>query len=58
MEGKIRSISISALVLGVSMSVLMAKEHQKHEEVRGWLGGIMGRKKTSSEKPKVPSLQP
>jgi len=52
MEGKIRGSSISALVLGVSMSELMAKEHQKHEEVRGWLGGIMGRKKTSSEKPR------
>jgi len=54
MEGKITGTSISALVLGVSISELMAKEHQKHEEVRGWLGGggIMGRKKTSSEKPR------
>jgi hypothetical protein len=52
MEGKIRGTSISASVLGVSMSELMAKEHQNHEEVRGWLGGIMERKKTSSEKPR------
>jgi hypothetical protein len=32
------------------MSELMAKE-QKHEEVRGWLGGIMGRKKLQARSP-------
>jgi hypothetical protein len=52
MEGKITSTCIATSVLGVSMLELMAKEHQKHEEVRGWLGGIMGREKTSSEKPR------
>lgn len=53
MEGKITRTSIAALVLGVSMSELMAKEDQKHEEVRGVVRGIMGRKKTSSEKPRL-----
>jgi len=53
MEGKITGTSISALVLGVSISELMAKEHQKHEEVRGWLGGgeLWGGKKLQARSP-------
>jgi len=58
MEGKITSISIVALVLGASMSELMAKEHQKHEEVRGVVRGNYGEEKKLQAKAQAPSLQP
>jgi hypothetical protein len=49
--GKITSTSIAALVLGVSMSELMAKEHQKHEGVRGGWGELWGGKKLQARSP-------
>jgi hypothetical protein len=35
----------------ISTSELKAKEQQQSKEARGWLGGIMGRKKLQAKSP-------